>query len=61
LNYLGVFLAGARPHRRGFAGAQFHLEGGQVTRVEEEVRRVELPGGFSVYVPADAGESTRRA
>lgn len=41
--------------------AEALLAGGRVMRVEEEIRRVELPGGFSVYVPADAGESTRRA
>lgn len=39
--------------------AESLLEGGQVTHVEEEVRRVELPGGFSVYVLADAGESSQ--
>jgi hypothetical protein len=41
--------------------AEALLEGGRVAHVEEEVRRVELPGGFSVYVLADANESTRRA
>lgn len=38
--------------------AEALLEGGQVTRIEDEVRRVDLPGSFSVYVLADTGENT---
>lgn len=37
------------------------LAGGQVIRVEEEVRRVELPGGFSVYALPSASTNSRRS